>query len=435
MLPQKQITHTKSTQLKANKKHTVLSLFSGCGGMDLGFEGGFIIHRQSVNEKIHSDFISEYLANDFVRLKETSFQTVFSNDILPEARAAWIYNFSKLGYDAVNIFHPESIVDLVKAHWETGDIFPKDIDIVTGGFPCQDFSVAGKRKGFDSKKDHKGNQRTNDEPSEENRGRLYFWMKQVIDIVKPKIFVAENVKGLTNLGDVKDIIRNDFSSADENGYIVLNPQVLHAADYGVPQSRERVIFIGIRKNCLTAKARHYLSQENIPSEYNPYPPITHNYHNGDCELTQYQTVRNVFAHLVEPQMSADLSQKFYSHAKYMGKHCQGQSEVDLDGIGPTIRSEHHGNIEFRRLSTEHNGKYIEELKKGLPERRLTPRECAMIQTFPPDFEFVLNKTQLQPLAVSTSGAYKIVGNAVPPMLAYNIARRIESIWNLYFNQE
>lgn len=130
---------------------------------------------------------------------------------------------------------------------EGADIFPKDVDVVTGGFPCQDFSVAGKRKGFDSDKDDYGKKRDSDEPSEATRGKLYFWMKQVVDIVKPKIFVAENVKGLVNLGDVKDIIQKDFASADGNGYIVLPPKVLHAGNYGVPETRERVIFIGIRK--------------------------------------------------------------------------------------------------------------------------------------------------------------------------------------------
>ena len=68
-------------------------------------------------------------------------------------------------------------------------------------------------------------------------------MKQVIDLTKPKMFIAENVKGLVNLGNVKNIIQKDFASAGSNGYIVLNPQVLHAGNYGVPESRERVIFI------------------------------------------------------------------------------------------------------------------------------------------------------------------------------------------------
>ena len=116
----------------------------------------------------------------------------------------------------------------------------------------------------------------------------------------------------------------------------------------------------------------------------------------------------------------------------MGKHCQGQSEIKIDGLGPTIRSEHHGNIEFRRLSEEHGGKIKDELDKGLVERRLTPRECALIQTFPPDYAFVRYKGYSRSFQVNQSGAYKVIGNAVPPMLAYNIARRIQELWDLYF---
>ena len=113
-------------------------------------------------------------------------------------------------------------------------------------------------------------------------------------------------------------------------------------------------------------------------------------------------------------------------------HGQGQTEINIDGLGPTIRSEHHGNIEFRRLSKEHGGRHDDELSKGLKERRLTPRECALIQTFPPDYPFVFYKYASMRYAVSPSGAYKVIGNAVPPMLAYNIAKRLEEVWPLYF---
>ena len=115
-------------------------------------------------------------------------------------------------------------------------------------------------------------------------------------------------------------------------------------------------------------------------------------------------------------------------------HCQGQTEVKLDSVGPTIRSEHHGNIEYRRLSIEHGGKHNEELAKELAERRLTVRECARIQTFPDEYQFILKKTDANN-SVSSSDAYKIIGNAVPCVLAYNIAKNIESKWKNYFGEK
>lgn len=115
----------------------------------------------------------------------------------------------------------------------------------------------------------------------------------------------------------------------------------------------------------------------------------------------------------------------------MGKHCQGQSEVNINGLGPTIRAEHHGNIEFRRLSLEHGGKHVEEIEIGMKERRLTPRECAMIQSFPRFMKFVITKGKKY--IVSPSMAYRLIGNAVPPLLAYHVSRRIEELWEVYFD--
>lgn len=70
----------------------------------------------------------------------------------------------------------------------------------------------------------------------------------------------------------------------------------------------------------------------------------------------------------------------------------------------------------------------------MKERRLTPRECAMIQTFPPDYRFVMKKTSGRGFILSSSAAYKIIGNAVPPILAYHIAMRLEELWPLYFGK-
>lgn len=409
---------------------SMLSLFSGCGGMDLGFEGGFICHKASVGKQ---GWIQQKINDNWVLLKKNQFRTIFANDILKEARIAWLNYMRRFNVDE-NVYRSESIVDLVKSHQAGIKVFPDKIDIVTGGFPCQDFSVAGKRKGFESGMNHDGKQRQKDAPTEETRGKLYFWMKQVIDITKPKMFIAENVKGLVSLGDVKKIIQGDFASADGDGYIVLDPQVLHAGDYGVPETRERVIFIGIRKNALKKKALEALTSDSIPDDYNPYPLATHHFNTTSKGILEPVTCRMVLGELVEPDVSRDLSQQCFSKAKYMGNHCQGQTEINLDGLGPTIRSEHHGNIEFRRLSAEHGGKITEELRKGLPERRLTPRECAMIQTFPPDFPFVKRKGYTKNYELNASGAYKVIGNAVPPVLAYQLARRIQELWPLYFNK-
>ncbi|MBR1792458.1 MAG: DNA (cytosine-5-)-methyltransferase [Bacteroidales bacterium] len=408
---------------------SMLSLFSGCGGMDLGFEGGFICHKKSVGE--NNERIERKINENWVLLKRNKFRTIFANDILPEAVCSWTQYMRRFNTDPW-IYHTDSIVDLVKAHHAGQKIFPDHVDIVTGGFPCQDFSVAGKRKGFESDKSHDGTRRGIDIPSEETRGKLYYWMKQVIDITKPNIFIAENVKGLVSLGDVRHIIQQDFASADGDGYIVLPPQILHAGNFGVPETRERVIFIGIRRNALSKKTLSILDSESISEEYNPYPSPTHNYNVGDKRLPPPVTCRDVFEGLKEPDIAIDLSQRYYSRAKYMGKHCQGQSEIHLDGLGPTIRSEHHGNIEFRRLSEEHGGRYLDELSEGLLERRLTPRECALIQTFPPDYPFITMKSFSRGFAVNQSGAYKVIGNAVPPMLAYNIAIRIQELWPKYF---
>jgi len=206
--PQLDIKYDSEIPMDPEKPLKVVSLFSGCGGMDLGFEGDFIVHKDSVNEKLNPDFISEQLENDFVRLKPTKFQTVFANDILHEARNAWVNYFKKRDYSS-EVYHVESIVDLVKMHRDGYKVFPDKVDIVTGGFPCQDFSVAGKRNGFDSHKDHNGIIRE-DIPSFETRGQLYMWMKEVVELTLPKIFIAENVKGLVNLSNVKEIIQKDF---------------------------------------------------------------------------------------------------------------------------------------------------------------------------------------------------------------------------------
>lgn len=413
------------------KEKRVLSLFSGCGGMDIGFEGNFKCLKESININMHPKWIKED-NGQWVTLNETGFKTVFANDIRKDAKAAWVSYFQQQNINANSIYHVESIVNLVKRNKNGENIFPSNIDVVTGGFPCQDFSVAGKRQGFNSQKSHNGEKLESNKLTTENRGQLYIWMKEVISIVQPKIFIAENVKGLVSLDDVKKIIEYDFSKAAFGGYLVIPARVLQVANYGVPQSRERVIFYGFKRSALTKDALEKLSNIEKHNDIDPYPLPTHNYDLGDNSLDNFVTARKALEDLKEPNVSMDKSQQKYSKAKL--SKGQGNIEIKLDSVSPTIRAEHHGNIEFRRLNIENGGKYIDEISKGLEQRRLTIRECARLQTFPNEYQFILDKTK-DNVSVSASSAYKIIGNAVPCVLAYNIAKTLSEKWDKYFKKE
>lgn len=392
---------------------TVLSLFSGAGGMDLGLEGDFDVLKQSVNQNIHPDWIIQDNGDGWVRLAPTGFKTIFANDITKTAKTQWDKYFLKR--NGLDVYLLESIVDLVKRH-RTGEFSFPYADVVTGGFPCTDFSLSGKRSGFKSKISHNGSKMEENSPEIESRGMLYHWMKEVVYAVQPKVFIAENVDGLKSLPKVRLAIENDFSGVGYN----VRTFALYAPNYGVPQTRMRIFFVGFRKDLV------FKDQPRIPQPtHSPLKDGEETLFGGIYNIP-YVTCREAFVGLKEPDESEDASQKALSGAKYYGrakngKSMQGQNEVCLDEPGPTIRAEHHGNIEFRRLSLEHNGKNINELKAGMKERRLTVRECARLQTFPDDYEFILP-------GISITKGYRGVGNAVPPLLAYHLASWLKSIW-------
>lgn len=290
----------------------LLSLFSGCGGMDIGFEGGFTCLKKSINTEMHPDWIVKE-NGDWVTLAPTVFETVFANDIRPDAKTAWVSYFSNRKNNADAVYCLGSIVNLVRQAKSGEFSFPTGIDVVTGGFPCQDFSIAGKRLGFNSHKSHLNSLLDTDEPSIESRGQLYMWMREVISLTQPKLFIAENVKGLTNLSNARAIIEHDFSEAGNGGYLVVPSKVLYVADYGIPQSRERVIFFGFKRSALRRVALKELSKSEIGDAYNPYPKCTH----GEG-LAKVVTCADAFIGLDEPEMSSDLSQTKYSKAKIHG---------------------------------------------------------------------------------------------------------------------
>ena len=338
--------------------YKVISLFSGMGGMDIGFAEQVVVHKNSVQP----DYVeSEYTPIEgFVNLKRLPFSTVLQNDILPEAkRVAELNNWN-------HNYQLKDIRDLLKDNFA----FPQ-ADVVTGGFPCQDFSHAGKRKGFDAA-----------------RGTLYQSYVELVKRVKPIIFVAENVNGLLTMpGNPINIIIADFAAVGYN----VKYQLIKCEEYGIPQTRWRVIIMGIRLD----------KKGDLPDDWNII---------DENKLTCH--IRHYFKHLEEPSVSTDPAMQVYSKAARLAKG-QGQKEVGLDEFAPTMRAEHHGNIEFRRINGGKN-------EKELGERRLSVREAALIQTFPPE-------CKLTEPDKPTSKAYKPIGNAVPPLLGYIIARKVEQI--------
>ncbi|MEK7447398.1 MAG: DNA cytosine methyltransferase [Patescibacteria group bacterium] len=316
------------------KKYKVISLFSGCGGMDLGFLGGFT-----------------YLGKKY---SKRNFDIIWANDIDYNACVTYEKN---LGHRCI-------CANIDEILYQEDRLFPKfelpaKADIVLGGFPCQDFSLAGKRRGFDSA-----------------RGNLYKSMVEVIKRTNPKIFIAENVKGLLTIhnGEAIKKIKKDFEAL---GYSV-HIHLLHSAYYGVPQSRERVIIVGTSKDSPDFPLPKQILQKDDWIMLNE----------ALCDL--------------ENLKEGEAANHFWSKAKLCpGK--QGNSSVSPDKIGPTMRSEHHGNIEY------HWNK----------KRRLSAREAARIQSFPDDFIFY----------PSTSAAYKQIGNAVPPVMAWHIAGAVEDFLN------
>ena len=357
-----------------------LSLFTGIGGMDMGFDGEVIVHRESIENK---EFIDrQHTVKDFVVLKKNKFECVFQNDILTGAKEVFGFNTDNSKYDTTSIY------DLISTNFS----FPF-ADVVIGGFPCQDFSHAGKRHGFESNKTHDLKEIV-DAKKDNSRGTLYKSFVEVVKRVKPKFFVAENVYGLMTMkNEPIRIIMEDFSKL---GYDV-DYQIVCCIDHGIAQTRKRVIIMGISKD----------RKSDIKQGWNI---ITQN--RIRCNIGKY------FEHLDEPDVSEDISQMVFSKAKKLEKG-QGQKEVNMNSFAPTMRAEHHGNIEFRR----HKNSKLNPSENHLSERRLTIREAGLIQTFPPNYIFSKKKNML---------AYKYIGNAVPPLLGYLIAEKIYDLYKAHF---
>ncbi len=310
----------------AKPKFTFIDLFAGIGGMRIAFQnlGG---------------------------------KCVFSSEIDEYAQKTYALNFGET---------PEG--DITK-------INEKDVpehDILVGGFPCQAFSIAGKRGGF-----------------KDTRGTLFFDVARIIKEKQPKAFFLENVKGLTNHRSGKTLATILNVLREELGYIVPEPRVINAKNFGVPQNRERIFIVGFR------------SDMGVCAEDFQYPDST--------------DTTKCIADIMEKK---PVSVKYYLSTKYiecLKTHKQrneakgngfGYEIKDINGVSNTIVTGGMGRernlIIDNRLKDFTPVTHIqgEVNKQGI--RKMTPREWARLQGFPDNFK----------IEVADVRAYKQFGNSV-----------------------
>ena len=322
----------------------VISLFSGCGGLDLGFQ-------------------------------QAGFNVVWAND---SAKSVWkTYQENHPN----TIFYPKCIRQIKSTE------IPDDIVGIVGGPPCQSWSNAGKGKGL-----------------EDSRGALFYEFVRVLADKKPLFFVAENVEGMLSkrhaegLEVVKDILTNAGMGYE------LSVILLNAADYGVPQNRKRVFFVGYRRdlNICFSKPKKIAVKPTVRDTIDDLketaiPGMKVNKPNGlKCTVVNHE------------YWIGDYTYIFMSRNRVL----------DWNGQSYTIQAS------GRQVSIHPQAPKMQKVKKDVMRfvpgkkklyRRLTIRECARIQTFPDSFIFHYD---------SLNSGYKMVGNAVPVNLAKAVGQQV-----------
>ncbi|GAB2023279.1 DNA cytosine methyltransferase [Pseudolactococcus yaeyamensis] len=347
-------------------KVNVVSLFSGAGGLDLGLELAGLVSEIGVEQGMLK-FQDKEKFN--ASRSKSIFHTIYTNDMFKEANETY-----KLNFPSHVLQHQKDIRKV--AH------FPK-CQIMIGGFPCPGFSEAGPR--------------LLDDP----RNFLYIHFIRALMQTKPNFFVAENVKGMMTLGrgEVLKQIVQDFSSA---GYTV-TPYLVNARDYGVPQSRERVFLIGVKKEI----------EQKFGFEY-ILPKATHG--NG-LGQKPFVTLKDAIGDLEKnPGRYFEGSYSTIYMSRNRKKSWQDQS-FTIQASG--------------RQAPQHPGgepmEYIEKNRwkfQGDRNRRLSISEIARIQTFPDWFEFSEGFNEKLSESGKIDKVYKQIGNAVPVLLARAILQPI-----------
>lgn len=338
----------------AKKTIRVVSLFSGCGGFDLGFEQ-----------------VGDY-------------KTLWANDFKHEACQTFKRHFGNI---------------IVEGDIEQIDPYDNssvpDCDLVLGGFPCQDFSIIWKQPGLNGE-----------------RGNLYKSFLRFVDAKKPKAFVAENVKGILTANKKKAIkqIIEDFQSIAP-GYVVI-PHLYNFADYGVPEFRERVLIVGIR----------------IDTGFDfKHPEPTHGVGDG---LKPYVTVRDAFKDVKDVPYNNEFLKVQERTKKIIGLIPEGGNFTDIPKGSPYYVKGMISHV-YRRVKLDEPSKTIIAAGGGgtwgyhYPENRpLTNRERARIQSFPDNFIFEGNTTEVR----------RQIGNAVPPVGVHAIAQALKPLFFDEYNK-
>ena len=309
----------------------VASLFCGCGGTDVGLLGGF-------------DFLGDNYAKNPMEI-------VYANDIEESACRIFEENFGV-------------IPDRRDIRTVPASEIP-EIDVLTGGFPCQSFSIVAqnpKRLGY-----------------KDERGMLFFEMCRILREKQPKCFIAENVKGLlsANKGEAFPLIISEF---EKSGYQVTH-KLINAAAFGVPQKRERVIIVGIR-NDLGFKYE-FPNDVLAEDEYAVLGSVVENRVDEKYFFSE-KAVQGMRA--AKRDMNKGRAQDLNKPCNTVGSHL---AKVSLNSTDPVLLDD---------------GRY----------RRFTPREVARIQSFPESFKLI-----------GVEGAqYRALGNAIPPVMFWYVSHQL-----------
>lgn len=318
----------------------IVSLFSGCGGMDLGFE-------------------------------QAGFNIVFANE------------FDKTIWDTYEKNHNVQLNKNDIRKIESKDI--PDCDGLIGGPPCQSWSEAGSKKGI-----------------EDLRGQLFYEYIRILQDKKPKFFVAENVSGMLakRHSEAVENIKNLFVKAGYNLFVTL----VDVADYGIPQNRKRVFYIGIRNDIdvkFTFPSSEGYNKKTLKDTIDDLkdtavPALDKNHHNPSAKNAHEYYIGGFSPIYMSRNRKRDWNEQGFT-VQASGRQAQlHPSSPDMEYVQKDLFKFKEGKENFYR--------------------RMSIRECARIQTFPDDFEFVYTYV---------NDGYKMVGNAVPVEMARIIAEGLK----------